>query len=74
MSTVANAKAAMGYTPPRQRPACRNCWSGHELTGSHAADWRCAKGGFYVAPLAVCEHYSPRHQGGESGESGQEAA
>lgn len=60
MSTVANAMAAMGYVPAKQRASCGNCLYGQEQTDGLAPRWWCAEGAFRVSAMAVCTRHEPR--------------
>lgn len=62
MSTIDNAKAAMGWQGAKMRPACRNCRHGKEVREDRmppfgTAHWRCTLGVFRTSAMAVCERY-----------------
>ena len=58
MSTIDSAKAAMGYTQAKQRPACNNCRHMHKRESAHFT-WWCELGGFFTTAMAICEQYAP---------------
>lgn len=54
MSSIDNAKAAMGYVPAKQRQSCANCIHAEARDCIHPT-WWCNLGNFLTSPLAVCE-------------------
>ena len=64
---INNKKAVMGYMNANQRPSCRNCFYGKQVTPSHSSSdvypWRCTRGGFGVTSQAVCNEHRPFQKG-----------
>ena len=64
---INNKKAVMGYMNANQRPSCRNCFYGKQVTPSHSSNdvypWRCTRGGFGVTSQAVCNEHRPFQKG-----------
>ena len=60
-------KKAMGFLNAMQRPCCRNCFYGKQVTPSQSSNdihpWRCVRGGFGVTSLAVCNEHRPAQEG-----------
>ena len=53
-------KLAQGYQAPLERNGCRTC--GHCLwrpKGHGVGVYSCKLGAFFVAPGAICNHYTP---------------
>jgi hypothetical protein len=56
MSTIDNAKKAMGWMHPNQRQSCGNCQ--HVVVSeSHRMELRCKPGGFFTPRYAICDDY-----------------
>lgn len=62
MSSIDNAKAAMGYIPAKQRAACSNCPNAEFRDCIHPT-WWCTPGGFLVGPMAICDKHPSKNSG-----------
>ena len=64
---IYDKRASMGYLNANQRPSCRNCFYGKQVTPSQSSNdvypWRCTHGGFGVTSQAVCNEHRPFQKG-----------
>lgn len=65
MSSIDNAKAAMGWVPATKRQSCRNCTHGEECIAERmppfdTKSWECKLGGFKTSAGAVCIKHERR--------------
>lgn len=65
MGSIQSRQAAVGYQTANQRPSCRNCKHGAEVTQERAfqlegARWECGRYGFRVTATAVCDRHEPK--------------
>ncbi|MDA8254161.1 MAG: hypothetical protein M0Z99_00750 [Betaproteobacteria bacterium] len=63
MSTIENAKKAMGWKHANQRERCATC-AHRDMSGSPSAPLRepvrCKKGGFITSAFSVCDQWKER--------------
>lgn len=62
MSTIENAKRAMGWKHPNQRERCATCSRSNASANSHLLreQIRCNKGGFITTSFSVCNEWKER--------------
>lgn len=69
MGSIQSRQAAVGYQTANQRPGCRNCKHGAEITEDRAFQlgcprWECERYGFRVTATAICNRHEPKGQKG----------
>jgi len=71
MGSIQSRQAAVGYQTANQRPCCRNCIHGAEITQERAfqlegSRWECSRYGFRVTATAICNRHEPKGQKGSA--------
>ena len=69
MGSIQSRQAAVGYKTANQRPSCRNCKHGAEVTHESAFQLEaprleCDRYGFRVTATAICNRHEPKGQKG----------